>query len=276
MKFLFLGDVVGKLGRQAVTSHLPQIRKKEKIDFSAVNGENLTHGRGASLKHLRELKEAGVDFFTSGDHVFYLDPHEPFSDPNIDIIRPANLPQGTPGKGYKVFSFNGKKIAIINLLGLTFLGDKLREDKRNENWLKGEVGNPFGVGEEIVAKLKEKEKPDLIFVDFHCEATSEKRALGLFLDGQVTAVLGSHTHVPTADAQILPQGTAYVSDIGMTGSRDSVLGVEAEIIISRLKEGKVAPFAWVEKGPTVLGAVMVETDKANKVKRIERKDFIYE
>ena len=275
MKFLFLGDVVGKLGRQAVATHLPEIKKKEKVDFVVANAENLTHGRGASLKHLREISQAGVDFFTSGDHVFYLDPQEPFSDPKINIIRPANLPAGTPGEGYQVTSFKGKKIAIINLLGLTFLGEKLGEDERNSVWLKGEVANPFVKVQEILDEL-EKENPDFIFVDFHCELTSEKRALGLFLDGRVTAVFGTHTHVPTADAQVLPQGTAYVSDIGMTGAKNSVLGVEPRIIISRIKDNQAEPFAWVEKGPFVLGAVMVETDKENKVKRVERKDFGYE
>ena len=275
MKFLFLGDVVGKVGRQAVSSHLPEIKKKEKIDFVVANAENLTHGRGASLKHLNQLKEAGVDFFTSGDHVFYYDPQEPFSDPEINIIRPANLPEGTPGEGYKVVFFQDKKIAVINLLGLTFLGEKMQEDKRNSSWLKGEVVNPFGKVQEILTEL-EKEKPDFIFVDFHCELTSEKRAMGIFLDGQVTSVFGTHTHVPTADAQVLPNGTAYVSDIGMTGAKNSVLGVEPQIIISRIKDNQAEPFSWVEKGPFVLGAVMVETDKENKVKRVERKDLGYE
>lgn len=270
MRFLFIGDIVGRPGRRAVARVLPELRKKEKLDFVSANAENVTHGRGAKVKHLRELREAGVDFFTSGDHVFHLDRDEPFSDPGIEIIRPANFPAGTPGEGFKVVSVSGKKVAILNLLGLTFLGDRFSEDTRYD-WLEGKVENPFRRAEEVLAEL-EKEKPDLIFVDFHCEVTSEKRALGFFLDGRVTAVLGTHTHVPTADASVLPGGTGYLSDIGMTGARDSVLGVEPQIIIDRLKDGGAEPFRWVEGGPAVFASVIVETDRAGLVKRIGRID----
>jgi len=270
MRFLFIGDIVGKPGRRAVARVLPGLRKKEKIDFVVANAENATHGRGAKVKHLRELKEAGVDFFTSGDHVFHIDKDEPFSDPGIDIIRPANFPEGTPGEGFKTVSVSGKKVAVVNLLGITFLGDKFSEDTRY-GWLEGEVGNPFRRAEEILAEL-EKERPELIFVDFHCEVTSEKRAMGFFLDGKVTAVLGTHTHVPTADASVLPGGTGYVSDIGMTGAENSVLGVEPQIIINRLKDGAAEPFRWVEYGPAVFASVIVETDRAGLVKMIGRID----
>ena len=270
MRFLFIGDIVGKLGRRTVGQVLPGIRKKEKIDFVVANAENITHGRGAKVKHLRELREAGVDFFTSGDHIFHIDRNEPFSDPGIDIIRPANFPSGTPGEGFKVVSVSGKKVAVINLLGITFLGGKFSEDARYD-WLEGEVENPFRKAEEILAAV-EKESPDLIFVDFHCEVTSEKRAMGFFLDGKVTAVLGTHTHVPTADAVILPAGTGYLSDIGMTGARNSVLGVEPQIIIDRLKDGAADLFKWVEAGPAVFASVIVETDNESLVKMIRRID----
>jgi 2',3'-cyclic-nucleotide 2'-phosphodiesterase len=270
MKFLFIGDIVGKPGRRAVTRVLPELRKKEGIDFVIANAENATHGRGAKVKHLRELREAGVDFFTSGDHIFHIDKEEPFSDPEIDIIRPANFPEGTPGVGFKTVLVSGKRVAVVNLMGITFLGDKFSEDTRY-SWLESGVENPFRRAEEILAEL-EKEQPDLIFVDFHCEVTSEKRAMGFFLDGKATAVLGTHTHVPTADASVLPEGTGYVSDIGMTGAENSVLGVEPRLIIDRLKDGAADPFRWVEDGPAVFASVIVETDSAGLVKMIRRID----
>jgi len=271
VKILFIGDIVGKLGRRTVAKVLPDLRNKEKLDLVIANAENVTHGRGAKLEHLRELRAVGVDFFTSGDHIFYLDPWEPFSDPSVPVIRPANLPAGTPGEGWGIFEAAGKKVAVISLLGWEFLGERLVEDNRN-TWLKGEVRNPFQVAEELVRKIAGK-KADLVLVDFHAELTSEKRALGFFLDGRATAVLGTHTHVPTADATILPQGTGYVSDLGMTGARDSVLGVEPAVIIARLKEESAEPFVWMEKGPAVFRSVLIEIGKGNRVKRIERMDL---
>lgn len=271
MKILFIGDIVGKPGRRAVEEVLPNLRREKKIDLVVANAENVTHGRGASLKHLGQLKSYGVDIFTSGDHIFYLGKEEPFSDPDILVIRPANYPPTTPGKGYQVLVSGGRKVAVVNLLGLAFLGERMGGDERND-WLEGEVANPFQTIEEVLEEL-EGDRPDLILVDFHAEMTSEKRAMGFFLDGKVTAVLGTHTHVPTADPTILPEGTAYISDIGMTGAEDSVLGVEPEIIIRRLREGGGEPFRWVEKGPAVFRSVTVDTDSKGLVKKIERLDL---
>ena len=268
MRILFIGDVVGKIGRAAVEQLLPDLKKKEKIDFAVANAENVTHGRGAKIEHLRELHKAGVDLFTSGDHIFYLDPNEPFSDPAVLVIRPANLPEATPGVGSKIVEIGGKKAAIVSLLGWEFLGEKLAGDKRN-TWLEGDVENPFHAADELLKKIS----AELVFVDFHAELTSEKRAMGFFLDGRVAAVLGTHTHVPTADPTILPEGTGYVSDIGMTGARDSVLGVEPRVIIDRLKDGTAEPFEWVEKGPAVFRAVLLEFSLNNELKRIERVDL---
>ncbi len=270
MRILFIGDVVGKLGRRAVGNVLPNFREKEQIDFVVANAENVTHGRGAKLAHLKELQSFGVDLFTSGDHIFYLDKDEPFSDPKVPVLRPANLPEGTPGDGYQVVETQKGRVAIINLLGWEFLGEKLSKDERNR-WLEGEVANPFRTVEKVLKDIK-KEHPDFIFVDFHAELTSEKRAMGFFLDGQVTAVLGTHTHIPTADSTVLPKGTGYVSDLGMTGARDSVLGVDPRVIISRLKEGVGDPFDWVEKGPAVFNSVLVEVNSQGEVKIIERVD----
>lgn len=269
MRILFIGDIVGKLGRKAVSQVLPDLKAKEGADFVVANVENVTHGRGAKVKHLRQLKSAGVDFFTSGDHIFHIDPEEPFSDPEIDIIRPANYPIGTPGVGYKIVEAGGRKVAVLNLLGLTYLGDKIKEDGRNA-WIEGEVENPFATIESLLRELKDA---DVVLIDFHAEVTSEKRAMGFFLDGKVTAVLGTHTHVPTADSTVLPKGTGYISDIGMTGARDSVLGVEPQIIIDRLKNTSADPFEWVEKGVAVLRSVIVDSNSKGLVKDIRRLDL---
>ncbi|HEB13834.1 MAG TPA: YmdB family metallophosphoesterase [candidate division WWE3 bacterium] len=269
MRILFIGDIVGKLGRNAVSQSLPGLKTKEGIDFAVANAENVTHGRGAKIKHLRQLKSAGVDFFTSGDHIFHIDPEEPFSDPEIDIIRPANYSDKIPGVGYKIVEVSEMKVAILNLLGLTYLGDKIKEDGRNA-WIEGEIENPFVTAEKLLEQLKDS---DVVLVDFHAEVTSEKRAMGFFLDGKVTAVLGTHTHVPTADPTILPKGTGYISDIGMTGARDSVLGVEPQIIIDRLKGSSADSFEWVEKGVAVLRSVIVDFDSKGLVKGIRRLDL---
>ncbi|NIT04563.1 metallophosphoesterase [Candidatus Saccharibacteria bacterium] len=270
MKILFIGDIVGKVGRRAVKEVLPDLKKKEKIDFVIANAENVTHGRGAKIKHLQELMDLGVDFFTSGDHIFHLDPEEPFSEPDISIIRPANYPEGTPGMGYKVVEVGSAKVAVLNLLGITYLGEKIGDDNRND-WLKGSIGNPFDEVELLLPEIK-AQKPEVILVDFHAEVTSEKQAMGFFLDGKVTAVLGTHTHVPTADSTVLPKGTGYVTDIGMTGARNSVLGVEPEIIINRLKGDEARPFEWVEKGPAFFRSVIINTESsyfAESIKRID-------
>ena len=270
MRVLLIGDIVGKLGRRTVGRVLPALRKKEKIDLVFANAENLTHGTGASPEHLKEVGEMGVDFFTSGNHIF--DRDDTFAtaklQPNgsedstfeveVPLIRPLNYPSGTPGKGYAFLHHKDKKVLILNLLGWTFMGE--------------DVGNPFQTIEEQLADLA-KEKPDFTFLDFHAEATSEKRAMGFFLDGRATAVVGTHTHVPTADAQILPKGTGYVSDLGMVGARDSVLGVESEIIIKRLKNNERKSFEWVEKGPAVFYSVFLETDPRGLVKEIKRIDL---
>ncbi len=272
MKMLFIGDIVGKLGRRTVAQVLPDLRRKEGIEFVLAQAENVTHGRGAKLEHLRELMKAGVDFFTAGPHIFYLDPEEPFSDPTVPIIRSYNLPPSAPGLGFKVVTVEGRKIAILSLLGLGSLGEELGEDERNRRWLNGEVANPFEAAPIALGEISSF-SPDLILVDFHAEWTSEKRALGFFLDGKVSVLAGTHQHVPSADPVILPKGTAYVTDLGMVGARDSVLGVEAEIIISRLASGNPLPFKWVERGPAVFNSVLVEVGSTGPVSFIKRIDL---
>jgi len=260
MKILFIGDIVGKLGRKAVGEVLPNLRKKEKIDLVIANGENLAHGRGTTEKTLKEVMGCGIDFFTSGPHIFA---HEEIFTINPPLIRPANYPSDKPGRGFTTLAIEGKNILIINLVGAHgFLGRKFLEEDE-------EVENPFLMVEQI---LKVQDRADLVIVDFHAEITSEKRALGFFLDGKVTAVLGTHTHVPTADAQILPKGTGYVTDVGMCGAKDSVLGVAKEIIIERLAKNARDPFEWVEKGPAVFNSVLFETGAKGLVKAVKRID----
>lgn len=262
MKILFIGDIVGKLGRKAVGEVLPNLKKRERIDLVIANAENLAHGRGATEKTLKEVIGYGVDFFTSGPHIFA---HEEIFNLNLPLIRPANYPTDKPGRGFTTLAVGGKNILLINLAGdQEFIGRTyLEEGEKFEN--------PFGMVEQIVASVKE---PDLTIVDFHAELTSERKAIGFFLDGKVTTVVGTHTHVPTADAQILPKGTGYVTDVGMCGARDSVLGVSAETIIKRLAKGARDPFEWVEKGPAVFNSVLFETNAKSLLKKIKRVDRV--
>ena len=261
MKILFIGDIVGKLGRKAVGEVLPDLKKKEKIDFVIANGENLAHGRGATEKTLQEVMDSGVDFFTSGPHIFA---HPEIFEADFPLIRPANYPENMPGGGYALIKFGGRKLLVVNLVGKEeFIGRTYLE--------KGaKFENPFKMVEGIITS--KGGEADLIFVDFHAELTSETRATGFFLDGRVTVVVGTHTHVPTADTQILPKGTGYVTDLGMCGAKDSVLGVAKEIIIKRLAENARDPFEWVEKGPAVFNSALFEMDTKGLVKKIKRID----
>ena len=260
MKIRFIGDIVAQPGKRVVRDVLPSLRKSEGIDLVVANVENLSQGRGATEEDLKELLESGVDFFTSGPHIFA---REEVFGKNLPLIRPANYPSTKPGKGFSVFEVNGKKVLIINLVGdKNFIGRHYLE--------KGEkFANPFVMARKIIDSA---EKTDLVLVDFHSELTSEQRVLGLFLDGEASVVAGTHTHVPTADAQILPQGTGYVTDLGMCGAWDSVLGVVKETIIERLVEGKKDPFQWVQEGPAVFNSVLFEIDDklTVSVKRIDR------
>lgn len=249
---------MASLGRSTVTNILPSLKKSDKINLAIANCENLAHGRGATAEKINEMIASGVDFFTSGDHIFRI-PQFNEDIESLPVIRPANWPEETPGKGYKVLDLgkNGK-ILIINLLGQTYIN--------------GPITNPFYTIDKILSQF-ESEKFASILVDFHAEVSSESRAMGFYLDGRVTAVFGTHTHIPTADTQILPKGTAYITDVGMVGARDSVLGVEPQIIIDRFTKVPADRFEWVEKGPAVFNSVLLEV-KDGKVARFERVDKI--
>ena len=257
MKILFIGDVVAKIGRQTTGKVLPNLIKDDKISLAIANGENLAHGRGLTEETVQEMQGYGVDYFTTGDHVFRI-PKFADSIGDLPVLRPANWPEDTPGKSYDILDLGKEgKILLINLLGVTHIN--------------GPTTNPFYTIDKILEE-HENEKYRAILVDFHAEVTSEARAFGFYVDGRVTAVFGTHSHVPTADAQVLPKGTAYVTDVGMVGARDSVLGVEPEIIIDRFTKVPSQRFEWVEEGPAVFNSVLLEIDQNGRVVSFARVD----
>ncbi|MFC1618247.1 TIGR00282 family metallophosphoesterase [Patescibacteria group bacterium] len=259
MKFLFLGDIVGKAGRKAVREVLPNLRQELAVDFVIANGENLAHGSGATRKTIEEVQEAGVDFFTSGNHIWQTkEAEEILQDKTLPIIRPANYPEGTPGDGYRIIEVGAsKRILIANVLGQVFF---------NEN-----CDSPFRTLDKILEETA-SEKLDAIIVDAHMEITSEIQAFGFYLDGRVSAVIGTHTHVPTADARVLPKGTAFVTDAGMVGVRDTSLGVDTDVIIKQMLTQRPQKFARPEEGLCRVDGVVFEIEKrkASKIERVYR------
>jgi len=253
MKILFIGDVVGSAGRACVSEVLPTLKKERCIDFVVANADNLAHGRGATEGTIQELIDIGVDYFTGGDHLFW---HRGFEDHinDLPVLRPANYPARVPGKGTVFIKNNKLSILLLNLMGRTFLNDRLND--------------PFTKADEILDQYS-TEAPDFILVDFHAESTSEKATLGFYLDGRVTAVVGTHTHVPTCDTMLLPKGTMFVTDVGMSGVIDSVLGVRKEIILSLYLTAQNQKFEWENAGRRAFRSVLLDSDK----KCIERIDL---
>jgi metallophosphoesterase (TIGR00282 family) len=252
MIILAIGDIVGKPGRQAVHAFVPDLRKEYGIDLVIANGENTAGGFGLTFSTAQELLDDGVDVITSGNHIWAQKEIIPYLDEDIPILRPLNYPSGVPGRGYLLKN----KTLVVNLIGRTFMTS---------------YECPFRTMDALLAELSQKAK--VIIVDFHAEATSEKVALGRYLDGRVSAVLGTHTHVGTIDARILSGGTAYVTDIGMTGPEDSVIGDDAEAVIQRFLT-MLPHHLSVGKGKPVLNAIMVEVDeksgRATSIERISR------
>ncbi|MFC1940973.1 TIGR00282 family metallophosphoesterase [Chloroflexota bacterium] len=249
MLILAIGDIVGKPGRQAVKELLPGLREQYGLDLVIANGENVAGGFGLTPATARELLDAGVDVLTSGNHIWAQNEIIPYLDGKISILRPLNYPPGVPGRGYMV---KGQTL-VVNLIGRTFIGN---------------FDCPFRAMDQLLADLEPK--PPVIIIDFHAEATSEKVALGRYLDGRVSAVLGTHTHVGTIDAQLLPQGTAYVTDIGMTGPVDSIIGDDAESVLRRFLTA-IPHRLSVGKGKTIFNAILVSVDdKSGKGISIER------
>lgn len=256
IKILFIGDIVGKPGRRAVAHFIPLLKKKEAVDFVIANGENLASGKGMTYGKYQEMIDAGVDYFTSGNHIWNNADFIPcLNDKRVKVIRPANFPESLPGRGFAELEISGEKLVIINLQGRVFMKD--------------DIEDPFTIGKNIVENFKNR----IIVVDFHAEATSEKMALGYYLEGMVSAVLGTHTHVQTADERILPRGTAFISDVGMSGPENSVLGVKKDIIIEKfLTQTPLSHI--VASGDSIFNAVLIEvqkkTKKAIKITRISK------
>ncbi|MBU1075568.1 TIGR00282 family metallophosphoesterase [Patescibacteria group bacterium] len=258
---LFFGDVDGKIGRRAVSKILPSLKKQYSPDLVMANVENLAHGKGITEKTLQELLDAGVDFCTSGNHIFKREAGlNLLEKKSVPVIRPANYPDGTIGRGYEIIEVGTKKVLVINLLGKVFIDEK-------------DIACPFHTLNDILEKHSQTDLAGII-VDIHAEATSEKVAIGWHADGKVSAVLGTHTHIPTADAKILPQGTAYITDVGMVGAVESVLGVKKDIILNRFLNNSKESFEFPEEGLTQVNAVVVEIDsgtrKAISVKLINK------
>ncbi|MFC1977306.1 TIGR00282 family metallophosphoesterase [Chloroflexota bacterium] len=252
MLTLAIGDIIGRPGRQAVNELLPGLQKEYGFDLVIANGENTAGGLGLTPNTATDLLDAGVDVLTSGNHIWAQKEIIPYLDGELPILRPLNYPPGVPGRGYMV---KGRAV-VVNLIGRTFIGN---------------FDCPFRAMDQLLAELGHK--PVVIIVDFHAEATSEKMAMGRYLDGRVSAVLGTHTHVGTIDTQLLPQGTAYVTDIGMTGPINSVIGDTTETVLQRFLTAIPNRLA-VGKGKTMLNAVMVRVDdesgKAISIDRIYR------
>jgi len=253
MKVLAVGDIVGSAGINELKLRLKEIKEKENIDFTIVNGENSAEGMGITEKNFNDIISQGVDCVTMGNHTWGKKDIFKFID-NPKIIRPANYPEGVVGKGYNIYECKGKKIAVINLLGRVYINIA--------------TDNPFLTVKKIINKIKNK--VDIIIVDFHAEATGEKITLAHYLDGEVTAVFGTHTHVQTADERILPKGTAYISDIGMTGPKNSALGMDISVVIKRFTTALPERYKIAE-GKCILNAVIFEIDdNTSKVTNIKR------
>ena len=252
MKLLFVGDVVGGLGRRTLASLLPGIRDAHQPDFVVVNGENSAGGVGISQKTARELLELGADAITLGNHAFRHREVYELLDREERIVRPANYPKGSPGRGHTVVEKDGLRLGVVNLSGIVFLQA---------------VRSPFAEVDAALAELRDL--TDAVLVDMHAEATSEKVAMGWHLDGRVTACVGTHTHVPTSDARVLPGGTAYVTDVGMTGPRGGVIGVKREQALERFLSMTNVRFETSAEDPW-LNAVLVEADGDGRATAIEQ------
>jgi metallophosphoesterase (TIGR00282 family) len=249
MIILMIGDIVGRPGRQIIHKYLHDLRREYRIDLVIANGENAAGGFGLSVGTAHELMNDGVDVFTSGNHIWAQKEIVPYLDGDLPILRPLNYPPGVPGRGYLITG----NVLVVNIIGRTFMTS---------------YDCPFQGMDILLSDLKKK--PPVIIVDFHAEATSEKVAMGRYLDGRVSAVLGTHTHVGTIDAQIQPGGTAYVTDIGMTGPTDSVIGDDADAVIQRFLT-MIPHRLTVGKGKPELNAIIVEVDETSgKATRIER------
>lgn len=260
MKVLFLGDVIGKPGRNALRKKLDHIVRQNEADLVIANGENSAGGIGISVKTCKSLFEAGVDVVTTGNHVFKKREIYDFLDEEPGLLKPANYPPDTPGRGYNIYEIEklgGLKVAVINLCGRVFIDN---------------FDCPFRTADRILEHIGEE--ATIIIVDIHAEVTSEKVAMGWFLNGRVSAVIGTHTHIQTADERILPGGiTAYITDVGMVGPRDSVIGVKKENIIEKFITGMPQKFTVAKNDVWINGAVIDIDERSGKAREIERINY---
>ena len=253
MRIMLVGDVVGRAGRRAFRTITPQLRSEKSIDVVIVNGENSAGGKGFTRKALDELYAGGADVVTAGNHVWDKKDVFAFVDDEPFLVRPANYPDGTPGKGYCIFPFKAANIAVMNLSGRSFMPA---------------LDCPFQKADEILAEIGGQ--ADVVVLDFHAETTSEKLAMGHYLDGRADIVVGTHTHVQTADEQILPGGTAYITDLGMVGAHDSILGVRKEIVIQKFRTGMPVRFDMAEGAAEYAAGIVDIEPNGRRARQIER------
>ena len=252
MKLLFVGDVVGAPGRRTLAALLPELRRRHEPDWVVVNGENASGGIGLNARNARDLLDLGVDAITLGNHAFRHRDVYPLLDSDLPIVRPGNYPKADPGRGHVVVERDGAALAVVNLSGSVFV-----EAARS----------PFAEVDALLSELRGRASH--VLVDFHAEATSEKVAMGWHLDGRVTACVGTHTHVPTADARVLPGGTAYITDVGMTGARGGVIGADREHALRRFLTQTPVKLETATDDPWLM-AVLVEAADDGRATRIEQ------
>ncbi|MDQ6149505.1 TIGR00282 family metallophosphoesterase, partial [Staphylococcus haemolyticus] len=253
MRILFIGDIVGKVGRNAIAEYLPKIKQSYRPTVSIVNAENAAHGKGLTEKLYKQLLRDGVDFMTMGNHTYGQREIYDFIDDANRMVRPANFPSEAPGVGMRFIQINDIKLAIINLQGRSFMQD---------------IDDPFKKADQLIEEAKKE--TNFIFVDFHAETTSEKNAMGWYLDGRVSAVVGTHTHIQTSDERVLPNGTGYITDVGMTGYYDGILGINRDEVIERFITSLPQRHVVPDDGRSVLSGVIIDLDKDGKTKQIER------
>ena len=254
LRILLLGDVVGAPGRVMLQKHLPRLRTEHSIDGVIVNGENSAHGKGITPSDMKFFKHIGVDVVTTGNHIWQRREIISYFADHKDLLRPANFPSDTPGSGVTTFMCKGYEVAVVNIQGRVFMRELLAD--------------PFRTAESLLTYLRSKTK--IIFVDFHAETTSEKTGMGYFLDGRVSGVVGTHTHVQTADERILPNGTAFISDLGMTGPYNSVIGKKLDSVLEMFLTQMPVRFE-VADGPYQFNAVVLDIDEdSGKAESIDR------
>lgn len=253
MRLLFIGDIVGKVGREAISTYLARLKQAYRPTVTIVNAENAAHGKGLTEKIYKDLLREGVDFMTMGNHTYGQRQIYDFIDSANRMVRPANFPEEAPGVGMRFIQINEIKLAIINLQGRAFMQD---------------IDDPFKKADELINEAKKE--TDYIFVDFHAETTSEKNAMGWYLDGRASAVVGTHTHIQTSDERILPGGTGYITDVGMTGFYDGILGINRHEVITRFITSLPQRHVVPDEGRSVLSGVIIDINKEGRTTHIER------